>query len=79
MDKIDMILKGNLPPWIVLRGMKTNTFSQVGADPTLVDLVTIDVWQDRVWWGTRWVDTPLAHDGYTPKSQIRPAAVYLVY
>ncbi len=75
-DKIDMILKGNLPPWIVLRGMKTNTFSQVGADPSLIDLVVIDVWNDRIWWGTRWVDTPLAHDGYTAKTEIKPDETY---
>ena len=75
-DKIDMILKANLPPWIVLRGMKTNTFSQLGADPTLVDLVTVDVHVDRQWWGTRWVDTPLAHQGYTPGEGIKADQTY---
>jgi hypothetical protein len=74
-EKVEMILKGNLPPWLALRGMKTNTFSQLGADPSLRDLVTIDTHSDRVYWGSAWLDRALAHEGYE-KGAIEPDKVY---
>lgn len=75
-DKIDLILKGNVPPWLVLRGMKTNTFHRLGAEPSLVDLVVTDTWNDRVFWGSLFVDTPLAFDGYTAKTELDPDTIY---
>jgi hypothetical protein len=75
-DKIDLILKANMPPWIVLRGTKTTTFAALGTDPSIADLVTIDVWNDRVWSGSMWVPRPLAHEGYTTKTGIKEDAYY---
>lgn len=68
-QKVELILKANLPPWLVLRMMKTNTFHLLGTDPSLADLATIDVHNDRGFFGTAWIDnpdnSPLAHTGTT--------------
>lgn len=75
-EKVDLILKANLPPWLVLRGMKTNTFHRLGSDPSLADLATIDTHSDRVYFGSAWVDRPLAHEGYTDPKGIKPDEIY---
>lgn len=74
-EKAEMILKGNLPPWLVLRGMKTNTFSRSGADPSLRDLVTVDRHSDRLSQGSVFVTYPLAHQGVV-RGEIDPTQTY---